>query len=211
MKIKLYGFTSYDRSGKVRWLLEELGVDYADHWIDSKAKEHESESYLSINPLGRVPTIQIDDQVFFESGAICTYLADLYLEKGLAPSLNSPLRSKYLQWIFLASATIDPFVARIMIIEDIPAGDLFTKKESALFSDVRDVARHLNSVLEKNTFLLGDQFSTADICVSYHLNVCTLWPELKTILDEFPRLNSYLEKMKKRPAAEKSKVFIRPD
>jgi glutathione S-transferase len=46
MKVTVYGGSHYDRSGKIRWLLEELGVKHDDHWLDSEKGDLESESYL---------------------------------------------------------------------------------------------------------------------------------------------------------------------
>src|SRR3954452_7513484 len=111
--IRLYGAASFDRGGKVRWLLQ-------------------------LNPMGRVPVAEIGDQVMFESGAICAYLADLYLDKGMAPALTAPERTEYQKWMYFASATVDSIQSRIMIIEDIPPGDVQRSKEKALQGELRD-------------------------------------------------------------------------
>jgi len=67
MKITLYGGTYFDRSGKIRWLLEELGLEYRNHWLET---DEDYEKFLQIAPLGRTPAIMIDDQLMIESGAI---------------------------------------------------------------------------------------------------------------------------------------------
>ena len=210
MKITLYGFAHFDRSAKVRWLLEELGLPYENRWIDSEKKENEGADFLKINPLGRIPAIQIDGKNFSESSGICAYLADLYLDKGFAPALTSPDRPLYQQMMYMAASSMDPFIVRVMIIEDIPPGEIFKAKEAPLLAEVRDTSAFLNQMLSKNEFLVANRFSAADICVSYHLAFAMLWPELKVIVDEYPNLTQYLERMKKRPAAEKAKAFSFP-
>jgi glutathione S-transferase len=160
--------------------------------------------------MGRVPAAEIGNQAIFESSAICSYLADQYLDKGLAPALSSSERAIYQQWMYFAASTIDPVVARIMIIEDIPAGELRTQKESALLEDLRDAMIGLNHTLSKDSYLVGNRFSAADICVSYHLYFCQLWPELDAVVQEFPNVVSYMKRMMERPAAIEAKVFTFP-
>lgn len=59
MPIDLYCMALQDRSDRVRWLLEELGVPYKDHFLNRKNGDLQNPSYLQLNPMGRVPTIKI--------------------------------------------------------------------------------------------------------------------------------------------------------
>jgi glutathione S-transferase len=206
----LYGLTPYDRSGKVRWLLKELGLSHTDHWLKREEKEYESAEFLKINPRGRVPAMEIKGQTIFESGAICAAIADLHLEKALAPGLSSPERLSYQQWMYFAASTLDPFVTRIMIIEDILPGEVFTKKSEELLDDLRNAVKVLDLTLSQQDYLLKTGFCAADICVSYHLFLCTLWPEFKEIIDTSAHLSKYFERMLKRPAAISTRVFSFP-
>src|SRR4051812_44431862 len=106
-QLKLYGLTSYDRSAKVRWTLTELGAEFENQFLNREKKENESPAFLKLNPMGRIPVLEVNNHAFFESGAICMYLGDLFSEKGLAPALTAPERPEYLQWIFFASAMLD--------------------------------------------------------------------------------------------------------
>jgi glutathione S-transferase len=206
MTISIYGSNNYDRSGKIRWLLEELGLPYDNRWLDPANKDLDEGPYLTVNPLGRIPAVVINDRPMIESGAIVAYLADLHIDKGLAPSLASETRLDYQQWMYFAAATVDPFASRISIIEDIPAGDVLDKKTDAYLTEVREALGFLNQTLSKREYLTGT-FSAADICVGYHLYFASLWPEVKGILDDQPHVLAFLERLKKRPAALKAKVF----
>ena len=208
--IRLYGIFPYDRSAKVRWLLTEMDVPYEDRWIDREKKEYESPEYLRVNPMGRVPAIEIGDIKMFESGAICAYLADLFPERGMAPPLNSSERAEYLKWMFFAASTIDPFLGRIMIVEDIPAGDVRAEKESALLDDYRHVVGVLDQHLAKRRFVVGERLTAADICLGYQLYWTTHWPEYETILRKFTTVLNYLDRLKSMPSAVKAKVFTYP-
>lgn len=206
-QIRLFGLAQYDRGAKARWLLTEMKVPFEVHWLSRDKKEHETPEYLKLNPMGRVPVMQFGDAVIFESGAIVAHLADHFRDQGMAPAPSSVERAEYLKWMYFAASTIDPIVAKIMIIEDIPEGEVRTTKESALLSDLRDALNTLSLTLEKRPYLVSDRFTAADICVSYHLYWCTLWPELDEVIRQFPRVASYLERLKKMPSAIEAKAF----
>ena len=201
--IRLYGVASFDRGGKVRWLLNEMGVKFEDRML-SDASEQESPAFLKLNPMGRVPVLEIGDQVLFESGAICAYLADLHLDKGMAPALNAPERADYQKWMFFASATVDAVQKRMEIIEDIPAGAVHSEKIKDMQDELRGALEALDQALGKGSFLVGNRFGTADICVCYQLYWLRFAPELKSVMDAFPRVAAYIDRMLARPAAETS-------
>jgi glutathione S-transferase len=209
-KFHLYSLHSYDRSAKVRWVLTELNLKYETQWLNREEKEHESPKFLKINPMGRVPVLEIDGQVIFESGAICAYLGDLFSNRSIAPPIDSPERAKYQQWMYFAASTIDVFQTRIMVIEDIPPGEVQQTKQSILQSDLRDALSTLDYALTNQAYLVGNRFTVADICVSYHLYWCRFWPELDVVFQDFPRVKDYLERMKTMPSAVKAEVFSFP-
>lgn len=209
--LRLHVLGTYDRGAKVTWLLTELGVPFERRVVPRN--EIDKPEYLKINPMGRVPVLQIGDQYMFESGAICTYLADLYPEKGLAPELSSPDRPAYLQWMHFAQATLDTQQARIMVIEDIPTGEVHEKKLMALQSDVRDAMETLDRALANGdgSFLVGRRLSAADIAISYHLYWLRMWPELDSQIQPYPRVTDYLDRMKQHPSAIAANVFSYED
>lgn len=205
--IRIHGAFPFDRAAKTRWLLTEMNVAYEDRWLDVEKKDHEKPEYMRLHPMGRIPAAEIGDVDLFESSAICAYLADLHLDKGMAPALNSPDRAKYQQWMYFAAATLDPIQTRIMTVEDIPAGEVRTAKESALIEELRDAVKALDRTLSRNSFLVANRFSAADVCVSYHLYGIAMWPELDAVIKESPSVAAFMERMKKMPSALKAKVF----
>jgi glutathione S-transferase len=205
--IRIHGAFPYDRGAKSRWLLTELGVPFENHWLRADAGELEKPAHLRLHPMGRIPAMEYGDTTMFESGAMCAYLADQFIDRGLAPQLSSPHRAKYQQWMYFAASTLDPVQTRIMVIEDIPAGEIRTTKEAALLGEFRDAVSALDQTLSKSPFLVEGRFSAADICVGYHLYWTMLWPELETIVCEFPSVVAYLDRLKNLPSAIESKVF----
>jgi glutathione S-transferase len=203
--IRIHGAFPWDRGAKARWLLTEIGVGYEDRTLEEK--DFTDPAFLKLNPMGRMPVMEFGDTPVFESSAICAYLADHYLDKGMAPALSSPARATYQQWMYFAVATLDSFQTRIMIIEDIPAGELRAEKEKPLLQEVEDALRTLDVTFAKNNYLVANKFSAADICTAYTLAWLPLWPEFSAIVDKFPRVKSYISRMKEMPSAVKAKVF----
>lgn len=202
MQITLYGGSPFDRSGKIRWLLEELGVEYRNNWLNA---DEEYERFLKIAPLGRSPAIAMDGKVMIESGAIGEYLADLYPEKGLAPRLESQDRGSYLELLQLGMS-IGSISVRMQIIEDIPEGDIKAQKTDRLFEELSDSVEFVGKTLGKKDYVLGT-FSAADVFLGYHLYYASLWPEMNEIIERNNTVSRYLKMLKGRKAAIASRVF----
>jgi glutathione S-transferase len=204
--ITVYGLFPFDRGAKPRWLLEEMGLPHENRFMDREKAEHEGEAYLRINPLGRVPGMEIGGRPMFESGAMVAYLADLHLDKKMAPALNAPERLEYQQWMYFAASTVDAYQTRIMIIEELE-GEKLDAKLKPLLTEVDEAFTHLDQVLSKHDFILATGFSAADICIAYHLYLLALWPEFTSIIDSKRNLKAYLGRLQERPSAIKANVF----
>jgi glutathione S-transferase len=84
--LTLYGNPFSPNSRKVHWALEELGLPYEYKTLDLiRAREQKRESYLLLNPNGRVPTLVDDDFVLYESNAILWYVSDKFGAGRLVP------------------------------------------------------------------------------------------------------------------------------
>src|SRR5437762_14359164 len=83
--MQLYGFAPA-RSIRVRWTLQELGVDFDPVPVNLVAGEHRRPEFLEINPAGKIPVLVDGDLTLTESVAIVLYLAEKYPDKGLVPA-----------------------------------------------------------------------------------------------------------------------------
>ena len=82
--LRLYQRAVEGRPPRVRWALEETGAEY--EWIVMDEEEGRGEEHRRRHPLGRVPVLETDDGLLFESAAICLHVADLYPDAGLIPA-----------------------------------------------------------------------------------------------------------------------------
>jgi glutathione S-transferase len=197
--MKLYHYPK-TRSVRPLWLLEELGAAYQLETINVFEGEGQSPDYLAINPGGSVPTLDDNGTIIYEAGAICMYLTDKYPEKQLMPAINTPQRGLYYQWMFYVPATMElPLVNIFLHTAMLPE----EKRRPAIVEDSKErfikIAANINNALTDKQYILGEQFSTADIMIGTTL----LWfPEL---MEGFEALQGYTERLLARPAFQKAR------
>jgi len=192
--MKLYEFAP-TRSIRVRWMLQELGVDFESIPVNLVAGEHRRPEFLKINPAGKLPVLVDDDLVLTESVAIVLYLAEKYPDKGLIPT-DLKQRAQVNQWLLFAATELEQPLWRIarhtaLYPEDkrLPGDVLLASKEFRAMADV--LAKHM----QQRQFVVGDSVTVADFVVAYTLD----WANEAQLLDGFPQLLAYMERMYARP------------
>jgi glutathione S-transferase len=194
--MKLYHIPG-SRSCRVRWLLEELGLDYELETLALGDGSLKSPAYLAKNPLGLVPTLDDGDVTLYESGAIVQYVLERYGEGRLEPAIGDALRPIYLQWFHWAEATLMAPLAQIMRLRFFSGGE---PSEAALATARKQLVRVLEVLaaeVEGQECVLGGDFSAADIMMAYGLFLARMVGELP---DEPKAVRAYLERMDTRPA-----------
>src|ERR1019366_639293 len=193
------------RSFTALWMLEELGLAYrlVDRSLLTGANM--SPDYLRINPMGRVPTLQIGDVVVSENPAIGIYLADRYGYGTLAPKIEDPDRGAYLKWMVYSTAVLEPAVA-----VDGARLDYGAKGPPANWGfdagDAKDVARLLVRALEGRDYLLGARFSAADVVLGGSLSVRLF----TRMIPPEPALLAYNDRLEARPARQRAGAITWP-
>jgi glutathione S-transferase len=188
----------YSRSVRVLWLLEELSLPYRLEAVPSAGGPI---PFTAPTPRGKVPTLEDGEVVIFESGAIVEYLLDRYGEGRLAPARGTPASAEFLQWLHFSEATAFPPVGMI-------ARHRFALPESerseAVVADNRRIADATlavpERVLSERPYLLGDDFSAADIMLGYTVGIA----KAIGLLESLPNLDAYLERLRARPAFQKA-------
>lgn len=198
--MKLY-YIPTTRAVRPRWLLEEMEVPYELVRVDSNMTQQPE--YQKLHPHGKVPILIDGEITIFESAAICAYLADKYLDKGLAPAPHQPERSYYYQWLFYATSTLEPPVEHFMfdVIPSLPEKVIPSKVRSAISTEealqwFNQVAEPLRKSIANNNYLVANRFTTADIVTGGVL----LWAEKLGMLSESDSCYRYLNNLIQRPA-----------
>ncbi|MEH6470469.1 MAG: glutathione S-transferase family protein [Halopseudomonas sp.] len=198
--IKVYGYPN-SRSLRITWLLEELGLDYDYQLIDFAKGDNRSPAFLAINPNGKVPAIDDDGLVLFESAAIVSYLADKYGDGSLIPALGTAARGLYEQWNSFAACELEqPLWTMGKHKFALPA----EHRVPAIFATAEWEFQQALAVLSRglgdNDYMLGDSFGAVDILVGHILN----WGlKFKQPIEQ-ANLNAYRERVMSRPAQVKA-------
>lgn len=200
--MKLY-HAAQTRSIRPRWLLEEIGAPYSLVRLDMSKGEHKSPAYMKIHPHGAVPALVDGDLTLFESAAICAYLADKFPEKHLAPAVGTPARGLYYQWMFYTMATLEPPVIEVVLhTVMLPEAERSAAAAEAGRTKFTQVAQVLGQALSGKNFILGDQFSVADVMVGSTLT----WAQMMGILSGHPVLEAYVGRLATRPAFQRAQA-----
>jgi glutathione S-transferase len=194
--MKLYGFGP-TRSLRALWGLKELGVEFEFIPVNLQAGEHKRPEFLAINPAGKVPVLVDGDLVLPESAAIVLYLAEKYPEKGLMPA-RLEQRAQVYRWVLFAVTELEQPLWRM-------AKHRFLYPENKRLPQDIDLAREdftaMAAVLERHMqgrqYIVGDRISVADCVTAYLMD----WANEHHLLDGFPNLTAYLQRMYQRSTA----------
>jgi glutathione S-transferase len=193
--MKLY-YTRSVCSLAVRIIIHELGLSCDYEAVSLKTKQTETgEDYLSINPKGAVPALQLDNgELLTENAVILQYLADTYNATTLLPAIGNMQRYRTLEWLNFVSTDLHRYCAPLFwskISDDI--------KENLFKPALEPRLAVVNHHLENNQFLMGDTFTLAD---SY-LFVILVWvAKLKIPMTNWPKLARYFADMKQRKSVQ---------
>ncbi|POP51001.1 glutathione S-transferase family protein [Zhongshania marina] len=97
---KLYNFQNSGNCYKIRLLMNQLGIEYESIEVNILQRESRTEEFLTINPNGRVPVLQVGEKYLPESNAAIWYLAE---GSKFIPTDRFE-RAQALQWMFFVSA-----------------------------------------------------------------------------------------------------------
>ena len=170
------------RSQRVLWLLEELGVAY-------EVKRYERDpntllappELLAVHPLGKSPVITDGDLTVAESGAIVEYLVGKYGGGRLIPPAGSPERMRYTYWLHYAEGSAMPPLLLKLVFDRMSKAPIpwpFSAMARRIAAGVKSsfvqpqLTRHLDfmeSELKSRTWFAGEEFSAADIQMSFPL------------------------------------------
>jgi glutathione S-transferase len=184
---------SPSRSSIVHWMLEELGEPYKLEVLNLRAGDQRQPAYLAINPMGKVPTLKDGDVVVSEVAAICCYLADAYPKARLAPPIGDKRRGDYLKWLFYGPSCLEPAMIDKALNRP-PA-----PRSTAGWADYDTVIEVLRSAVGAREYLLGEQFTAADIVIGSGLR----WGMLFKMFPELPEFVTYVDRLKARPAMQR--------
>ena len=197
--LKFY-FNASPNPTKVALFLEESGLPYQPMPIDARKGEQFKPEFLSVNPNGKVPVIDDDGVIVFDSNAILLYLGE---KTGKFMPPDTPAnRGQLLSWLMFAATGVGPFSGQAVHFRH-------NSPEKVPYAHNRyqyEAARHygvLDAHLAKHRYMVGDAYSIVDMdvwgwarMVPYILGD-DAWAKL-------PNLKRLVDEVSARPAAERA-------
>ncbi len=180
----------------VRWMLEEIGRPYRTELLEY-GTTMKATTYLSINPMGKVPAIRHGDTVVTEAAAICAYLADAFPEARLAPPPGDRLRGPYYRWLFFVAGPLEAAAANKIMGFAVPE----ERERMMGYGRFEHVMDALEAAVSRGEYLVGDRFTAADVYVGSHIDFGMQFGTL----DKRPAFEQYRQRLSARPAALRAK------
>lgn len=202
------------RSQRVLWLLEELGLPY-----EIRRYERDRQSMLAppelrqVHPLGKSPVITDGDFTLAESGAIVEYLIEQHGAGRLIPAAGTPQRQRYRYWMHYAEGSAMPPLLLKLVFDQIEkarmpwiarpiARAISAKTKSAfILPSIRQHLDFMEAELATHDWFAGDEFSGADIQMSFPLEAAAARGGLNA---SRPRLMDFLQRIHARPAYQRA-------
>lgn len=153
--IRVYGRSGSSNSAKVFWLLDEMGQPYELVETGGKHGGNDTPEFRAMNPFGKVPVVQDEAGVFWESNAILRYLAASYGTGDLWPKVAAE-RARVDGWMDWASLSLATPLTRLRKSRAAGKGDGDLPAVLAAFAQ-------LEVQLARTPFIAGENLTLADI------------------------------------------------
>ncbi len=201
------------RSQRVLWLLEELGIEYEVRRYQRDAKTMLAPPSLkAVHPLGKSPVITDGNVTVAESGAIVEYLVARSGKDRLVPAPGTPQRLRYTYWLHYAEGSLMPLLVMKLIFNHLPRSvpALIRPIAKGIVKGVNDkflgpnLKLHLDyieSELGTSTWFAGEEFTAADIQMSFPLEAAAARAASDT---SRPKLAAFLERIRARPTYQRA-------
>jgi len=192
--LRIYG-SARSRASRTLWMAKELGLDYQHHDLLPRSPGTKTPEFLALNPNARVPVIDDDGFVLYESMAINLYLA----KKHRSPLYPSDPKAEALawQWSFWETDRLDrQIVDYVNHSSGLPEAERKKNVADAAWVQIVPAMAVLNEALGKSRWLAGSDFSVADLNVA-----SALYRGLFMDLSQWPAVKEWLARCWDRPAA----------
>lgn len=198
MTLKIYGIAA-SRAIRPLWAAEEVGIAYEHIPLHYQSAEVKQAAYLALNPNGTVPVIEDDGLVLFESLAITLYIAQKYGGEILWPQ-DAHLQAQVLQWTLWAATEAEPPARQwFQHTQFLPVEQRQSELAASGLQKAHEKVMLLNRLLSQRSYLVGDQFTVAD------LNVAAVLQRLPAIAgDAAPHALEWHQRCFARAAAQRA-------
>lgn len=199
MALKIYG-TAASRAARPLWVAQEMALDYEHVALPYVGGATRTPQFLALNPNGRIPVVDDDGVLVWESMACVLYLAERFKNPGLPllAAQNHAEQAEILRWSFWVVTECEKdalafLMHRIMMPAERRKPQLAADAERHLLGPLRVLEQHLQG----RSYLAGERFTVADICVASVL----AWVQgAASLMAQCPAVDDWLKRCLARPA-----------
>ena len=199
MSLRIYG-TAASRAARPLWVAQELGLAYEHIALPYLGGATRTPEFLQVNPNGRIPVVDDDGVLVWESMACSMYLAERFLGEGglsLAAQTHAE-RAEILRWTFWVVTECEKDALQFLMHARLMPPE--RRKPQLAEESLRHLAgpmRILDRHLQDRPWLAGQRFTVADICVASVM----AWAEgASELMAQCPQVSDWLQGCLARPA-----------
>lgn len=182
--------------------LEEIGLDYEDRTVNTRAGEQNSPDYLAINPRAKIPALVVDGRTLTENAAILHFLHRQHPDARLLPRRDGPVEDlQGLIDLIWCSSTLHPLVRQVRRPDKLTSGDPAAVRADGIAKFGKECARIADRI--GSAWWYGETWSIIDTYLYWAYSTAKLG---EFPLDEFPLLLSHAERVRARPSFQRAKA-----
>jgi glutathione S-transferase len=182
------------RDLRVRWALEEAGLDYRVRLLDQQRPQE----YLKEQPFDQVPCFSDGEVQIFESGAIVQYIGEK--SAALLP-IDTQGRYRAIQWTYAALNSVEPGVQHRVLLDAFYADQEWAKlRKPGADEFARNKLRRVSDWLGDKQWLEGDRFTIGDLVMVTVLRMA----RIGGLIEAGSNLEAYINRAEARPALQRA-------
>jgi glutathione S-transferase len=205
-KLLVYGLTASTYVRTVRLLLEEIGAEYTIQSVNIFNGESQSAEYLAKHPFGKVPTLDVDGEILYETAAITQYLDTVLAHGKYSPA--EPMRQARMRQIMgiIDGYLYDPAIGTIVIqslIVPSQGGKTDVEKVKNAIAPVKIALEAIESLVVCTPYLLGSDITITDFYLIPIFVYLSKTAEFAVVTAQAPKLLTWWETASQLPNVKK--------
>jgi len=192
--LKIYGADLSAPANKVRFAANAMGLEYEYEQVNIREGQNKTEEYLKMHPAGKIPVINDDGFVLFESSAICRYLARKHHSELYPTDIKE--MAEVDQWLDFVAIHVNGALGRVLFNRVFFQFAKVEKDERSLEDGLKFLNRFLPVIenqLKTNRYLAGDKITLADIGLLAALDPVEV---AQVDLKDYPAMTKWRNEMK---------------
>ena len=195
--LKLYDYPDCPFCQKVRVVLAEKDLEYEKVFVDLRKQDQKTAEFLRMNPYGKVPVLEDEDEVIYDSTIINEYLEDEYPHPALMPA-DSGGRARVRTMEDFCDNSFLPSAGFVQAELSKPQGEQDAERLQRYRNELTRGLKRIEAFLAGKEYLVGGQFSLADIAF---VPALLILPRLGVDVDPALRgVTAWINRLKQRPS-----------